>query len=100
MKQIRIVDSEGKPIRYAYLDHEDLKFEFEYYAQADYEGDYEVIQTVVPAQFESIAAKFGLDPNSDILAIIQEISDSGRGGDLIQALNDKEIPNALFTWSS
>lgn len=99
MKQIRIVDKAGNPVRYAYIDHKDLKFEFEYYARNDSEGDYEVIQTVSPKDFELIAGKFGFDPSGDILAIVQEISDSGRGGDLVQALNDKEIPNEIFTWS-
>ena len=79
MKQIRIVDEDGKPIRYAYLEHENLKFEFEFYAHEEGEGDYEIIQTVKPAEFEFIATMFGLNPMQDILSIVQEISDSGRG---------------------
>jgi hypothetical protein len=100
MKQIRIVDEDGKPIRYAYLEHENLKFEFEFYAQGEDEGDYEIIQTVEAAEFEFIATLFGLDPREDILSIVQEISDSGRGGDLINALNSKEIKNELHKWGS
>jgi hypothetical protein len=100
MKQIRIVDEEGKPIRYAYLEQEDLKFEFEFYAQDENEGDYEIIQTVAPAEFESIATMFGLQPTEDILSLVQEISDSGRGGDLVNALNSKEIKNKLHKWGS
>jgi hypothetical protein len=95
MKQIRIVDEDGKPIRYAYLEQEDLKFEFEFYAQDENEGDYEIIQTVAPTEFESIATMFGLETTDDILSLVQEISDSGRGGDLINALNSKEIKNKL-----
>ena len=100
MKQIRIVDEDGKPIRYAYLEHENLKFEFEFYAHEEGEGDYEIIQTVAPAEFEFIATMFGLNPMQDILSIVQEISDSGRGGDLINALNSKEIKNELHKWGS
>jgi hypothetical protein len=100
MKQIRIVDEDGKPIRYAYLEQEDLKFEFEFYAQDENEGDYEIIQTVAPTEFESIATMFGLQPTEDILSLVQEISDSGRGGDLVNALNSKEIKNKLHKWGS
>jgi hypothetical protein len=98
MKQIRIVDNDRKPIRYAYLDHENLKFEFEYYAQDDYEGDYEVLQTVLPADFASIVTMFGFDTQGDILTIIQEISDSGRGENLINALDDQSIKNENVSW--
>jgi len=100
MKQIRIVDEDGKPIRYAYLEQEDLKFEFEFYAQDENEGDYEIIQTVAPTEFESIATMFGLQTTEDILSLVQEISDSGRGGDLVNALNSKEIKNKLHKWGS
>jgi hypothetical protein len=100
MKQIRIVDEDGKPIRYAYLEQENLKFKFEFYAQDESEGDYEIIQTVAPKEFEFIATMFGLDPTQDILSLVQEISDSGRGGDLINALNSKEIKNRLHKWGS
>jgi hypothetical protein len=54
-------------------------------------SNYEIIQTVAPADFESIATIFGVDPIEDILSVVQEISDSGRGGELINALNSKEI---------
>jgi hypothetical protein len=100
MKQIRIVDNDGKPIRYAYLDHENLKFEFEYYAQDDYEGDFEVLQTVLPADFASIAIMFGIGTHTDILTVIQQISDSGGGELLINALDGKTIKNENFNWRS
>lgn len=100
MKQIRIVDNDGKPIRYAYLDHENLKFEFENYAKDDYEGDYEVLQTVAPADYASIATMFGFDTHEDILTVIQQISDSGRGEDLINALDGKTIKNENANWRS
>ena len=73
---------------------------FEYYARHDNEGDYEVIQTVAPEEFAAIANKFGLDPTSEILAIVQQISDAGRGEELVAALNSKEIKCEIFTWSS
>jgi hypothetical protein len=99
MRQIRVVDEDGQPIRYAYLEHDNLKFEFEYYA-TDSSLGYKFIQTVVPADFASIAAMFGADPTDDILTIVQDISDSGRGGDLVNALNDKEIRNDLHRWGA
>lgn len=99
MRQIRVVDEGGQPIRFAYLEDENLKFEFEYYA-TDSSLGYELIQTVLPADFVSIATMFGADLTNDILTIVQEISDSGRGGDLVNALNDKEIRNDLHKWGA
>lgn len=77
-----------------------LKLQLEHYARHDNEGDYEVIQTVAPEEFAAIANKFGLDPTSDILAIVQQISDAGRGEEFVDALNSKEIKCEIWTWSS
>jgi hypothetical protein len=98
--QIPIIGSEGKPILYAYLDGENLKFEFEYYGRSENEGDYEFIHTVAPEDFNSIAIKFSLDLNDDILDLIQQITDLGQGPDLKKALTDKVIKNDLWTWLS
>jgi hypothetical protein len=100
MTQIPIIGTDGKPVRYAYLENEDLKFEFEYYERTEGEGDYEIIHTVAPQDFASIATKFGLDPSLDILTIIQQISDAGKGEELKDALNSKEIKNEIWTWLS
>lgn len=97
MAQISIIGKDGKPIRYAYLKKGELNFQFEYFARDDKEGDYEVIQTVIPEGFTSIAIKFNLNPKDDILSIVQQISDSGRGEELVDALNSKEINCELFT---
>ena len=45
MAEISIMGADGKPVRYASLDGQNLKLQFEYYARRDNEGDYEVIQT-------------------------------------------------------
>ena len=100
MAQIKIKGKNGKPVRYAYLDGQNLKLQFEYYARDDNEGDYEVIQTVCPTEFAAIANKFGLDPTSEILAIVQQILDAGRGEEFVDALNDKEIKCEIYTWVS
>jgi len=100
MAEIKVRGSDGKPVRYASLDGQNLKLQFEYYARHDNEGDYEVIQTVAPEEFAAIANKFGLDPTSEILAIVQQISDAGKGEELVAALNSKEIKCEIFTWSS
>jgi hypothetical protein len=100
MAQISIVGEDGKPVRYAYLDGQNLKLQFEYYARHENEGDYEVIQTVAPEEFTAIANKFGLDPTSEILTIIQQISDAGRGEEFVDALNSKEINCEIYTWVS
>ena len=100
MTQIQIIGADGKPVRYAYLENEDLKFVFEYYERTEGEGDYEIIHTVVPKDFASIALRFGLNPSLDILTIIQQISDAGKGEELKDALNSKEIENEIWTWLS
>jgi len=100
MAEIKVRGADGKPVRYASLDGQNLKLQFEYYARHENEGDYEVIQTVAPEEFAAIANKFGLDPSNDILAIVQQISDAGRGEEFVDALNSKEIKCEIFTWSS
>jgi hypothetical protein len=100
MAQIPIIGAAGKPVRYAYLENENLKFEFEYYEGIDGQGDYEIVHTVAPQDFASVATKFGLDPSLDILTIIQQISDAGKGEELKDALNSKEIQNEIWTWLS
>ena len=100
MTQIPIIGSDGKPVRYAYLENEKLKFVFEYYERTEGEGDYEIIHTVAPKDFASIAIKFGLNPDLDILTVIQQITDAGKGEELKDALNSKEIENEIWTWLS
>jgi hypothetical protein len=100
MARTSIKGKDGKPICYVTLDGQNLKLQFEYYARHDNEGDYEVIQTVAPEEFAAIANKFGLDPTSDILAIVQQISDDGRGEEFVDALNSKEIKCEIWSWSS
>ena len=100
MAQISIIGSEGKPILYAYIDDNGLHFQFEYYADAENEMDYEFIHTVAPEDYASIAQRFELNPNGEILTIIQQITDMGKGEELAEALTEKEIKNELFTWMS
>ena len=100
MSQISIKGEDGKPVRFAYLDGDNLRLQFEYYARDADEGDYEVIQTVLAEDFASIAIKFGLDPKQNILEILQQISDSLRGQELVDALDSKEIKCEVFTWES
>jgi hypothetical protein len=100
MSQISIKGEDGKPVRFAYLDGDNLRLQFEYYARDADEGDYEVIQTVLAEDFASIAIKFGLDPKQNILEILQQISDSLRGQELVDALDSKEIKCEIFTWGS
>ena len=100
MAQIPIIGSEGKPILYAYLDDEGLHFQFEYYGDGENSMDYEFIHTVAPSDYASIAHRFGLNPTTEILTIIQQSTDMGRGEELKTALTDKEITNEFFSWMS
>ena len=100
MTQVSILGPNHRPILYASLKGEDLRFQFEYYSQGANEGDYEFIHTVLPEDFHLITTKFGLDPQKDILRQIQEISDLGRGAELHDALTEKVIMNELWSWSS
>jgi hypothetical protein len=98
MPQITITGEDGKPILYADMHGEHLRFEFEYFARDDSETDYEFKHTVFPVDFTSISKKFGLDSTVDILVTIKEIQDKGLGQELQDALTNKEIVNELFVW--
>ena len=100
MARIPIIGGEGKPILYAYLGEGKLDFQFEYYGSGENEMDYEFIHSVEPSDYPAIATMFNLDPTVGILSIIQQITDEGRGEELKDALNSKEIPNELWTWLS
>ena len=101
MAQISIIGIEGKPVLYASLTSEGkLFFEFELYARNENEGDYEFNHTVEPDEFPKIATIFGLNPNEPILSIVQQITDTGRGQELEEALTNNEIKNELWTWLS
>ena len=101
MAQISIIGIEGKPVLYASLNSEGkLFFEFELYARNENEGDYEFNHTVEPDEFPKIATMFGLNPNAPILSIVQQITDTGRGQELEEALTTNEIKNELWTWLS
>jgi hypothetical protein len=98
VSQIVITGKDGKPILYAYMHGEHLRFEFEYYASNETEMDYQYIHTVFPVDFAAIPKRFNLDPTSDILVTVREIQDKGLGQELKDALADKEIVNELFVW--
>ena len=101
MAQISIIGIEGKPVLYASLTSDGkLFFEFELYARNENEGDYEFNHTVEPDEFPKIATMFGLNPNDPILGIVQQITDTGRGQELEEALTKNEIKNELWTWLS
>jgi hypothetical protein len=99
MSAVTITGEDGKPILYASMHGEHLRFEFEYYARDDSETDYEFIHTVFPVDFPSIPKLFGLDPTLGILLTIKEIQEKGLGQELQDVLTDKKIINELFVWS-
>ena len=101
MTQISIIGTHGEPVLYANLTPDGkLVFEFEYYRNEQFDFDYEFKHTVDSKDFASIAIKFGLPQEQPILSIIQQVTDSGRGQELEQALTLKEIENELWTWVS
>ncbi len=99
MTQIMIIGYQGKPILYASLDQKNLKLSFEYYGDGD-QGDYEIIYTVAPQDFASIATKFGLDSGQEIMSLMSLISDLGLGEEFYNALKVKEIKSEFFSWYS
>ncbi len=100
MTSIQINDSNGDPVRYAHIEDGNLILQFEYYSRFEGESDYEVIQTIEPSEFESINLMFEIDLNLDILSVMQKLSDTGKGQDLVDALNSNQIKNSLWTWMS
>jgi len=53
MTDVTIKGEDGKPILYASMHGEHLRFQFEYYARDDTGGDYEFSHTVFPVDFPS-----------------------------------------------
>ena len=99
--QQSIIGDEGKSVLYASLTLDGkLFFEFEYYGRNESEGDYEFNHTVEPEEFPRIARRFGLNPKDQIMSIIQQITDIGKGQELERALTKQEIKNELWTWLS
>jgi hypothetical protein len=99
MTQVTIIGYQGKPILYANLDQRNLKLSFEYYGDGD-QGDYEIIYTLAPQDFASIATKFGMDPGQEILTLMSQISERGLGEEFYDALKEKEIKSEFFSWYS
>ena len=77
-----------------------LLLEFEIYRNEQFDFDYEFKHTVEQEEFPFIAARFGLPQDAPILAVIRQITDSGRGQELERALTLNEIRNELWTWVS
>lgn len=100
MSEVSILGPNHEPILYASIADEEMRFQFEYYSRGGDEGDYEFIHTVNHEDFGSITTRFGLDVRKGILEQIQEISDLGRGAELLDALTENEIKNTLWTWSN
>ena len=92
MSAVTITGEDGKPILYASMHGEHLRFEFEYYARDDSETDYEFIHTVFPVDFPSIPKLFGLDPASreEILGALGEYQ-----GAVIMVSHDEGAVQAL-----
>ena len=74
-----------------------LVFEFEYYRNEQPDFDYEFRHTVDSKDFASIVSKFELPQFQLIFSVIQQVTGSGRGQELVQALTFKEIENELWT---
>ena len=100
LNHVSVFGREKQLIMSAYLAGNNLKFRFEHQARDRDEGDSEFIHTVACEEFASIAIMFGVEPRANILEVIQQISDSGRGEKLEDALISNEITNELFTWKS
>lgn len=100
MTEVPILGPDGQPILYADLHNSSLMFSFQYFARNKSESDYEVIYTVAPEDFHTIALMFALNPNTEILALISQINDLGQGSQLAEALSESTIKREIFTWSS
>jgi hypothetical protein len=101
LSQISILGTNGQPVLYADLTADGkLLFTFEIYRNEQFDFDYEFNHTVDQEDFPFFATRFGLRQDEHILSIIQQITDSGRGQELEQALTSKEVKNELWTWVS
>ena len=97
MAQIPINGKDGKPILYAYIQDEELRLEYEVYGHGPDRRDQETIYSVKPSEYESIAGEYG-GSATDILAIMEHISVSGRGEEFSKALDSGVIKRDKFVW--
>ena len=97
MAQIPINGKDGKPILYAYIQFESLRLEYEVYGHGPDQRDQETIYSVEPEEYEAIAKKYG-GSASDILAVMELISVTGRGEEFKEDVASGIIKRGKFVW--
>jgi hypothetical protein len=97
MAQIPIVGKDGEPILYAFIQFETLRLEYEVYGHGPDSRSQETCYSVEPEEYEAIAKKYG-GSATDILAVMKQISDSGRGEEFEKDLDSGAIKRDKFVW--
>jgi hypothetical protein len=97
MAQIPINGKDGKPILYAYIQFETLRLEYEVYGHGPDQRDQETIYSVKSTEYEAIVLKYG-GSATDILAVMEHISVSGRGDEFKEDLASGAIQRDKFIW--
>ena len=102
-RQVTLVGSAGKPIRYAHVEDGTLFLDFESYAGPSDPGgpDIEFMAQIAAEQFPGICEWFDVDPSLAILDALQFLSDSGQGPAFVAALRAGDIQTkSRFVWWS
>jgi hypothetical protein len=95
-----IRDAAGVPIYYWQVIDSGIRFNFEYFAEPDtiFNEDLEVIFTMPTSEFIKIYKKFGIDLKVPMPELIQYLSDTGKGEELVEELVENIKQTDRFTW--
>jgi len=101
MTQQHIIrDASGVPIYYWHVIASGIRFEFEYFAEPNtiFDEDLEVKFTMPASEFTKIYKKFGIDPKVPMPELIQYLSDTGKGEELVEELLGNIEQTDRFSW--
>jgi hypothetical protein len=99
-QQHTIRDANGVPIYYWREIASGIHFEFEYFAELDttFTEDLEVKFTMPTGEFSKIYKKFGVDLKVPMPELIQYLSDTGKGEELVDELLENIEQTDRFSW--
>jgi hypothetical protein len=99
-QQHTIRDANGVPIYYWREIASGINFEFEYFAELDttFTEDLEVKFTMPTSEFIKIYKRFGIDLKVPMPELIQYLSDTGKGEELVDELLENIEQTDRFSW--
>lgn len=97
--QVTINGKDGKPLWYADVTEESIHLEYEIYGSGG-QPDLESNNKIPSSEFFKIRERFNFDQDTPMSTVLIKISESGRGDEFQQMLDNKEIKVDSFVWWS